>query len=532
MADGSTMAPLATDPKQYPRLGGEENPGDDVTLTVSGSLSPTATLLPESKPDPLGYKLGGNVNLPVLLGINPIDGKEVRVDVYGSFNMAGNFKFQDTPAAFGFDAELGYKQTFARNNITRDAFKLVLKGGVKGGVPPTWTAKGGLVVERDMADGKGTDLRTPILGIDLGLVGMSGFEFDARTNLPIQNVYVQANGSLGFQRSDNKFFFTNLKEVQTGSDTEDRGAPPRGDDPSATDVVTIAGNVMVGGAVMFNTRPRQGQLVRGAPALRIDGSYQQNWDPVPDIGEGQADARGGHIGLTVFVPGKDGEYMRDIATGYDDNKGAEFSDPISAFFIRLQLNLGASHYFDTRFHMPAQCDSTDWDACMYYDDAQAPGVMELEGEEGQTLTRREFNPMTTSLDLSVGGNFLELFIPRMKIPKTEFALKIVPEVGLSIPLGATPAAPVLTGGLILKGTFEDTVGGIRRKQKGTVDTLTEREAEIERREQEVRDREKRIRELEGTNIEAHEKELEEREKQIEEKDKELRHRDRALKKKK
>lgn len=450
--------------KKYPRVAGE-NPGDDVKLSVSSEFPAlSATLLPKSELDPVGYKLGGNINLPVLWALGP-DGKDIKGDFFLKGGLSGTFKKGETPGTFGFSLDVGYKQTLARNNKTKDAFKLVFKGGVKSGDKPTWTTKGGLVVERDMRDGKGEDLRTPILGIDLGLVGLSSFEIGARTNVPVESVYLQANATLGLTRPDGKFFFT--KE--------------------GFDAKTFAGDLTAGAAVMFNPFNIRSQDVKqGTPAFRLDGTFGRNWDEAEDIGSGdEADKTSATVGLGFYFAGKGGETMRDIVTGYGEGDG--FSEPTSAFFIRGQFNYGSSLFLEDRFYLPAQCDETAWESCQYFDAAQAAAFPQIEGDVEYTPTRRAMSPKTSSIDVSIGGSFLDLFTPGMKIPKTNIGFKIVPEIGVSIPIaigeGAVATPPVLKGGLTLKGSFEDTVGGLTKRKKGSgeLEKILEQEQALEER---------------------------------------------------
>lgn len=482
--------------KKYPRIAGD-NPGDDVKLSVSSEFPAlSATLLPKSELDPVGYKLGGNINLPVLWALGP-DGKDIKGDFFLKGGVAGTFKKAETPGTFGFNLDLGYKQTLARNNKTKDAFKLVFKGGVKSGDKPTWTTKAGLVVERDMRDGKGADLRTPILGIDLGLAGLSSFEVGAKTNVPVESVYVQANAMFGLTRPDGKFFF-----AKEGFDAK-----------------TFAGNFTGGAAVMFNPFNIKSQDVKqGTPALRLDGTFGRNWDEAEDIGSGdEADKTSATLGLGFYFAGKGGETMRDIATGYGEGDG--FSEPTSAFFIRGQFNYGSSLFLENRFYLPAQCDETVWDSCQYFDDAQAAAFPIVDGDDEYTPTRRAMNPRTGSIDLSIGGSFLDLFTPGLKIPKRNIGIKIVPEIGVSIPIaigeGAVPTPPVLKGGVTIKWLFEDTVGGFGKRKKGSgeLEKILEQEQELEERRKALDARKAKARDVK--DLKAKQKELDKQKKAIE-----------------
>ena len=77
--------------------------------------------------------------------------------------------------------------------------------------------------------------------------------------------------------------------------------------------------------------------------------------------------------------------------------------------------------------------------------------------------RRPYDTKAASLDLSIGGNVLDLFMPKLDLKGVK--IKLVPSLGVSLPLVKGGFIPVLTGGMALKGSFEDTVGGLKKKQE-------------------------------------------------------------------
>ena len=420
------------DSKIKPHVSGN---GDDIKIDLSGTFpNLSAQLLPDAKLDPAGYDAAVKLSVPMIWG-QTVDQKDVKGDIFLNGKFSGNLPYQETPATFGFSLDLGYKQTFASDKFKRD-WKWQIKAGVSNGNPVPWKIKTGLVVEQNMKDGKGTDLRTPVLGVDFGLAGKSGFEIGAKTNIPVENVYLQFDGTFGATRNDGKFFFKDLR-ASAGS---------------------FATSLGLKGGVTFNTRPKQKQLVKGAPAIRIDAGGTFGRDPEEDIGTEKADTWGFQVGTTIFFPKMGGEELRDIVTGY----GEGFDDPISAFFIRADFNMGVSQYLGT-WYMPAQCDETDWDSCQFFDDAQKAATFTVEGDPELTPVRRPYDTTATSLDLSIGGNVLDLFVPKLDLKGIK--IKLVPSLGVSIPLNKGGLLPVVTGGLALKGSFEDTVGGLKKKQE-------------------------------------------------------------------